>query len=871
MLLIASDQLVDHITRRNLLLASASPLIGAAQTAPGNSTASINSAALLGKHDVVYLTPTAHKADALPLGNGDLVGMVTMPPRGLELVINKSNLWDDRPNEPPLPANWAWDPAEEERWTTIVSGAQLAFRSSAPILDQLYLDDFEARLNLHKAQVEVRSASPLGTLQASTFVSTDPAVLVVDYDEASPDPIARDIDLERWGSRRLFHWYSQYDPKQTATGLDGTRAGADDRHVWIEQKLRSVSFAIVARFTGAPFRTEVRNRHAASIRTAASQRLKGQLYLSVVTSEDDPSPLQAAVRNVDRAVSMGRDALVDAHGKRWADFWNRSYIRIPHDYFENLYYFSLYQLAASSQGKYPPTHCGGLWFWNRDIRRWGHYYHWNVQQQYWPVHASNHAELARPYYEFRYSTLPQTENYARKVHNRGGAFYSDVTDRQGRGTIHQHVSNILTAGPQIAMDFWRHYLYTQDREFLRARAYPVMKATAQFYLETVERGDDGKYHVPRSTGFENFIEQRDTISDLATIRQAFAACIRASEILETDPELRVRWAGVLQNLAEFTVMHNAADENGKPLPPVFSSGLPLMDAQIGPDPHHHWTKKRSVRKGERQFNISFYVENAPVFPSGVIGLGQRGTELFQVAINTFRSLGDGPAWNSLPVISAARLGCGDDCLRLMSDMVRRYQLAPQGYFAELTEAHEFSGNRHDMSRPFPLYDGRRAKERAMLPGVWFDFPDLEIGGVLMTALNEMLLQSHDGVIRVFPALPGEWRDVAFHLRAGGAFLVTGEVRNGEIQPYLIESLTGAECRTETPWPNHELAVRDVTAGKLLNVRGARVAFPARAGSRYLIFRVGGAEDSPRPPDIARVPNQAPKEWNGRRIGIPRQF
>ena len=97
-----------------------------------------------------------------------------------------------------------------------------------------------------------------------------------------------------------------------------------------------------------------------------------------------------------------------------------------------------------------------------------------------------------------------------------------------------------------------------------------------------------------------------------------------------------------------------------------------------------------ARKGERQFNISFYVENAPVFPSGVIGLGQRGTELFQVAINTFRSLGNGPAWNSLPVISAARLGCGDDFLRLMSNMVRRYQLAPQGYFAELTEAHQFS-------------------------------------------------------------------------------------------------------------------------------------------------------------------------------------
>src|SRR6266852_8279862 len=104
------------------------------------------------------------------------------------------------------------------------------------------------------------------------------------------------------------------------------------------------------------------------------------------------------------------------------------------------------------------------------------------------------------------------------------------------------------------MDFWRNYLYTQDHEFLRAQAYPVIKATAQFYLEILEHGDDGKYHMPRSTGYENHLEQRDTISDLATIRQHFPACIRASEILDVDADLRPRLAGVVKNLAAFTVL-----------------------------------------------------------------------------------------------------------------------------------------------------------------------------------------------------------------------------------------------------------------------------------------------------------------------------
>jgi hypothetical protein len=854
------------VNRRDFLASTASclsQLAGAAQS----TTAEPDYARLLARHDIVYLSPTEQKSESLPVGNGDLVGMVSMCENGLDVVVNKANLWDDRPDDPPLAANWAWDIGEEERWTSIVSGCRVHIRSPLPVLAPLYLDDFEARLKLYEATVQTTSSSPLGSLNATTWVSATPPVLVIDYDENSPEPIEREIELQRWGSRRLFHWYSQYDPKATSTGLDGTQAEASGDYISIRQRLRAISFAVVARFVGTPVQTHVRSRHSAVIRTTAAARLVGQLYLSIATSEESPDPLAAARRNVDEAVSLGRDTLLSAHRKTWAAFWSKSFVSIPQDYLENLYYFNLYQLASSSRGAYPPTHCGGLWFWDHDIRRWGHYYHWNVQQQYWPVHAANHAELAMPYFEFRRKTLPEAEKYARAVHNRGGAFYSDVTDRTGRGTVHQHVMYIMTAGPQIAMDLWRHYLYTQDREFLRTHAYPVMKATAEFYLEIVERGDDGHYHVPRSTGYENFIEQRDTISDLAMIRQHFPACIRASEILNVDPQLRPRLAQVVENLAPFSILDAATDEDGKKLPPVFSSGLPLMDAKIGPDRQHHWTKQRTVKKGERQFNISFYVENAPVFPSGVIGLNQRGTQTFQVAVNTALSLGSGPAWNSLPAISMARLGHGDDCLRLLTDLVERFQRYPQGYFAELTELHEMSGNRFDMSTPFRLINGKRT-ERGKLPGSWFDYPDLELGGVLMTAINEMLLQSHDGIIRVFPAIPAEWRQAAFRLCAVGAFIVTGEMRGGEIQPYLIESLAGSKCDTELPWEN--ATVKNAGTGKIVTQGSGRVSFATVAGSRYLVFRTGGPETPPQS-SATPAPNRAPKQWRDRRIGIPREF
>src|SRR5438309_4569633 len=118
-------------------------------------------ASLLGQHDIVYLNPVAEGPEGLPIGNGDLVGMVWMPPQGIELVLNKSNLWDDRPSQPSLAENWAWDLSEEEQWTALVSAARLRLRSPYPLVDPLYLDQFKARLNLYDACVQVDSRSPI--------------------------------------------------------------------------------------------------------------------------------------------------------------------------------------------------------------------------------------------------------------------------------------------------------------------------------------------------------------------------------------------------------------------------------------------------------------------------------------------------------------------------------------------------------------------------------------------------------------------------------------------------------------------------------------------------------------------------------------
>lgn len=68
------------------------------------------------------------------------------------------------------------------------------------------------------------------------------------------------------------------------------------------------------------------------------------------------------------------------------------------------------------------------------------------------------------------------------------------------------------------------------------------------------------------------------------------------------------------------------------------------------------------------------------------------------------------------------------------------------------------------------------------------------------AIHDMLLQSWGGTIRIFPAVPEEWQEAAFHnLRAEGAFLVSAMRKNGATQWIRLQSLEGEPCRIRTGW------------------------------------------------------------------------
>jgi len=106
------------------------------------------------------------------------------------------------------------------------------------------------------------------------------------------------------------------------------------------------------------------------------------------------------------------------------------------------------------------------------------------------------------------------------------------------------------------------------------------------------------------------------------------------------------------------------------------------------------------------------------------------------------------------------------------------------------------------------------------------------------AVNDMLLQGHEGFLRLFPGWPKE-KDARFgRLRAPGAFLVSSAMKRGVVSYLVIESEKGKRCSVMNPWPGKDVAVTELgkTGGTRVSVEktGDRVTFQTRPGEVYSI-------------------------------------
>jgi len=108
-------------------------------------------------------------------------------------------------------------------------------------------------------------------------------------------------------------------------------------------------------------------------------------------------------------------------------------------------------------------------------------------------------------------------------------------------------------------------------------------------------------------------------------------------------------------------------------------------------------------------------------------------------------------------------------------------------------------------------------------------------GLLTMTLQESLLQSvsprpgQPEVVHVFPAWPAAWA-ASFRLLARGGFLVSSEIKEGQVSFIEVESRLGEECRVRNPWTS-ECVLTEID-GASQTLRGELLRFPTQSGRHY---------------------------------------
>lgn len=129
-----------------------------------------------------------------------------------------------------------------------------------------------------------------------------------------------------------------------------------------------------------------------------------------------------------------------------------------------------------------------------------------------------------------------------------------------------YVTHMFSGMGVIAYLFWLAYEYTMDGEFLRQRAYPMLRGTADFFAThpLLVKEEDGKYHFLYSSFYESFWGSKDALSTMAAIMGTLPIAIRAANMLDMDADRVAVWREVLENLAPLPTTQDTTAEVPRP-------------------------------------------------------------------------------------------------------------------------------------------------------------------------------------------------------------------------------------------------------------------------------------------------------------------
>jgi alpha-L-fucosidase 2 len=601
----------------------------------------------------------------------------------------------------------------------------------------------------------------------------------------------------------------------TATGNTAvTDKGKDNGVIWVSRSFENTPLlewpshvAIALKVIGAEA------DQAGNVNLKPNQKVA--LVITLYTNHDRKDWKAAAISESKTFTEQKIKEFQKEHEAWWRDFWTQSKVEIGDPFIEKYYYASQYLFGATSRGdKFAP----GIWgpFVTQDSSAWGGDYHlnYNYQAPYWAAYSSNHIDETRNFDQPLLDYMEKGKAHAKSLLQIKGIYYPVgigpkglVTTRwpltpdemekryatrentidDGYKFLGQKINAVFSVGNML-MRFYSTYdnVYAQ-------KIYPYMLECANFW-EDYLKFENGRYVIYMDhygevmPNLRNGGKWRDQLGDfnstlsVGLVKMLFKGIIDVSTFLNEDVSRREKWQHIVSHMSDFTV----GEVDGK---------LSLKSVEKSPSAWH------SGIGGLARVSI-----HGLILPGGVCG---------PVTDSAFNQI-------------------------LLSDVMR---------WKERMKAPGEWGNtlNNGIETCFPGavrvgYDSdeilKQLKDRiklGSLTNLWITAGGggIETLAAVPLTVNEMLMQSYEHVIRIFP----NWnkkRNASFEqLRAYGAFLVSSKVKGGQIEYVKLTSEAGRPCVIENPWPGKKVQLqRDGKPAEVLS--GKRFSFDTKVNEQLFL-------------------------------------
>ncbi len=292
------------------------------------------------------------------------------------------------------------------------------------------------------------------------------------------------------------------------------------------------------------------------------QAEQGHVYemrklVAVVTSRDTVEPAAEARHILNQLVAMGGAALLNAHTQAWAARWDAADAEIAGDAeIQREVRFALYHLIGAAHPGDERASVGARALTGERYR--GHVF-WDNETFVWPFYLFTEPQTARALLMYRYHTLQGARNKARATGYRGALYAWESCDT-GEETTPPFIRGprgdrlpILTGieehhiAADIAYAIVQYRLATGDESFFLDYSAEMLLEIARFWASRATLGADGRYHILKVIGPDEYHESVDdnaytNVMAQWTLRRGLEAAV---ELQRDHP---ARWAALASRL-----------------------------------------------------------------------------------------------------------------------------------------------------------------------------------------------------------------------------------------------------------------------------------------------------------------------------------